>query len=89
MVLGPIGLFILWPGCAKGPLALLKRFVISVLVKLVLAGVGLWLAIKNLHLQPKPLVLGFLAGYILSLILEIIPCIWKVRRCPIEPPRDD
>lgn len=89
LALGPVGLLILWPGCSRGPLALMKRFVISVLVKLILAGVGLWLAIKFLSVQPKPLILGFLAGYIISLFLEIVPCIWKVHRCTIDPSKAD
>ena len=81
LALGPIGLLILWPGCSHGALALLKRFVISVLIKLLIVGLGFWVAIKQLNLEPGQLVLGFLSGYILSLFLEIIPCIWKLRRC--------
>lgn len=81
LALGPLGLVILWPACSRGPLALMKRFVISVLAKLILAGVGLWLAIKLLTVPPTPLVFGFFGGYVVSLAVEIIPCIMKVRKC--------
>ncbi len=81
LALGPIGLGILWGGCSRGAVALMKRFVISVLVKLVIAGIGFWIAIKKIEATPDPLVYGFLVGYLLSLILEISICLWKVRRC--------
>jgi hypothetical protein len=81
LALGPIGLAILWPACSQGALALMKRLVITILVKLALAGIGLYLAIKQLQLPVNELVLGFFAGYLLSLILEISLCLWKVRKC--------
>lgn len=81
LALGPLGLVILWPACSHGPLALMKRFVISVLAKLILAGAGLWAAIKLLAVPPIPLVFGFFGGYVVSLAVEIIPCIMKVRKC--------
>ncbi|MFH1862841.1 MAG: ATP synthase subunit I [bacterium] len=83
VILGPIGLWIIWPACSSNnssPQRLLKRFVVAFLVKLLLVGIGLVVAVKVLHLQPKPLVLGFLGGYLISLFLEIIPCIWKLRQ---------
>ncbi len=79
--LGVIGLFILLPACAKGAPALLKRFVISFLLKLFLVGLGFWIAIKLYAIDPIPLVIGFFVGYIISMFLEILPCIWKLRRC--------
>lgn len=81
LILGPIGLVILWPGCSKGPKSLLIRFTISMLTKLIIAGIGLWLAIKYIKIKPEPLVYGFFVGYLISLFLEIIPCVWKLRRC--------
>ncbi len=81
LLLGPIGLLILWPGCRRGALSLMKRFTISILLKLVLAGVGFYVALKYLHLPVEPLVYGFFAGYTLSLILEVSICAWKVRKC--------
>lgn len=89
LVLGPLGLLILWPGCSRGAQALLLRFVVSVLVKLFIAVIGLLVAIKFLHLNPKPLVYGFLSGYVVSMFLEIIPCIRKVRRCATEASQAD
>ena len=84
LLLGIVGFLILYPACDKGAQKLLKRFVISVLVKLILAGFGFWLGLKVFNLQPVPLVLGFLAGYIVSMFIEILPCIWKLRRCVKE-----
>jgi hypothetical protein len=81
LVLGPLSLLILWPACSQGTLALLKRLVVTVLLKLALAGIGLFLAIKQLHLPAPALVLGFFAGYLISLILEITLCLKKVRKC--------
>jgi hypothetical protein len=89
LALGPIGLLILWPGCSRGAQALLTRFVVSVLVKLLLAGIGFWVVIKFLHLNAPELVLGFMGGYFISLFLEIIPCIWKVRRCANQATQAD
>ena len=80
LILGCIGLLILLPGCTRGARALLTRFVISLLTKLILAGVGFWVAIKVMGIQAAPLAYGFLVGYVISLFLEIIPCIWKLRR---------
>ncbi|HEX7343044.1 MAG TPA: hypothetical protein VF398_02185, partial [bacterium] len=68
-------------GCPRGALSLMKRFTISVLIKLFLAGVGFYLAIKHFKLPIEPLVYGFFGGYCLSLILEISLCAWKVRKC--------
>jgi hypothetical protein len=81
LVLGLLSLLILWPACSEGAMALLKRMVITVLLKLLLAGIGLFLAIKQLHLPAQSLVLGFFAGYLISLCLEISLCLWKVRKC--------
>jgi hypothetical protein len=81
LVLGPLSLIILWPACSKGAMALLKRLVITVLLKLLLAGIGLYLAIKQWHLPAQGLVLGFFAGYLISLVLEISLCLGKVRKC--------
>ena len=80
LALGPMGLLILWGGCARGPLSLLKRFAISMVVKLTLAFLGFWLAVKQLHFPVEPLIYGFFGGYFLSLIMEISVCLWKVRR---------
>lgn len=81
LILGPIGLAILWPACSRGVLPLMKRLVIAILIKLALAGVGLYWAIKHLGWEPTGLVLGFFAGYLISLVLEISLCLWKVRKC--------
>jgi len=81
LALGPIGLLILWPGCSRGVLSIMKRFAASMLLKLALVGLGFWLTIKHLDWPPEPLVFGFFAGYFVSLILEITLCLWKVRRC--------
>ncbi len=59
----------------------MKRFVISVLVKLALAGVGIYLALKYCHLSVEPIIIGFMAGYCISLFLEITLCLRKVRKC--------
>jgi hypothetical protein len=79
--LGPLGLLILWPGCSRGALSLMKRFTISVLLKLLLAGIGFYVALKHLKWPIEPLVYGFFAGYAISLILEISICAYKVRKC--------
>jgi hypothetical protein len=84
LLLGIVGFLILYPACDKGATQLLKRFVISVLVKLVLAAGGFWLGIKLFNLDPTPLVMGFLGGYVISMFVEILPCIWKLRRCMKE-----
>ncbi len=84
LVLGPVSLAILWPACSRGALALLKRLVISMLLKLALAGIGLYVAIKHLGLPARELIIGFFAGYLISLAVEITLCIWKVRRCASE-----
>ena len=81
LLLGPIGLLILWPGCSRGALSLMKRFTISILLKLVLAGIGFYVTLKYLRLPAQPLVYGFFAGYTISLILEVSICAWKVRKC--------
>jgi hypothetical protein len=81
LALGPLSLLILWPACAQGALPLLKRLVITMLMKLALSGVGLYLAIKQLNLPARDLILGFFAGYLISLILEITLCLRKVRKC--------
>lgn len=81
LLLGVVGFLILFPACGKGTQKLLKHFVISILAKLLLAGIGFWLAIKYFRLESVPLVLGFFIGYIVSMFLEILPCIWKIRRC--------
>lgn len=81
LLLGPIGLLILWPGCSRGALSLMKRFTVSVLLKLLLAGIGFYFAVKHFRLPVEPIVYGFLGGYVLSLILEISICAWKVRKC--------
>jgi hypothetical protein len=81
LLLGPLGLLILWPGCSRGALSLMKRFTISILLKLVLAGIGFYVALKYLRLPVEQLVYGFFAGYTISLILEISICAWKVRKC--------
>ena len=84
LFLGIVGFLILYPACDKGAQKLLKRFVISVLIKLLLAGVGFWLSLKVFSLPPLPLVIGFLGGYVVSMFIEILPCIWKLRRCVKE-----
>ena len=89
LLLGVIGLSILWPACSKDFQALLKRFVISMLVKLFLTGGGFWVAIKVLYLDPVPLVIGFSFGYVISMFLEVIPCIWKIRKCTNQTPGID
>ncbi|MCX6640827.1 MAG: hypothetical protein NTW14_10150 [bacterium] len=86
IILGPIGLAILWPGCARGAQSLLNRFILSSILKLIIAGAGLIIGVKALHFDPKPLAIGFLVGYILSLFVEVIPCIWKLRQCSKNPP---
>ena len=81
LLLGPIGLLILWPGCSRGALSLMKRFTIGILLKLALAGLGFFIALKYYRLPVNPLVYGFFAGYTISLILEVSLCAWKVRKC--------
>ncbi|RJP82703.1 MAG: hypothetical protein C4524_00360 [Candidatus Zixiibacteriota bacterium] len=81
LALGPIGLLILWPACSRGASALLQRFVATVLIKLVLAGIGLWVGLRILDMTPYPLVFGFFAGYFVSLIVEILLCLQRVRKC--------
>ena len=81
LLLGPIGLLILWPGCSRGALSLMKRFTISILLKLVLAGIGFFIALKYFRLPVQPLVYGFFAGYTISLVVEVSLCAWKVRKC--------
>jgi hypothetical protein len=81
LLLGIVGFLILFPACGKSPQKLLKHFVIAVLVKLILVGLGLWISVKLLAIEAVPLVFGLFLGYILSLFLEILPCIWKIRRC--------
>ena len=81
LALGPISLLILWPACSRGALALMKRLVITILMKLSLAGVGLYVAIKQIGVPAQELIIGFFAGYFISLILEITLCLRKVRKC--------
>jgi len=81
LLLGPVGLVILWPGCSRGAVSLLKRFAVSMLIKLGLALVGFYVALKQLGMSPEPLAYGFFVGYFLSLILEISLCAGKVRKC--------
>jgi len=81
LFLGIVGLFILLPGCTRGVQALLKRYVITFILKLLIAGIGFWLVIKQFKLDYKPIIIGFLIGYFISLFVEILPCIWKIRKC--------
>ena len=53
LLLGIVGFLILYPACDKGATKLVKRFVISVLAKLVLAAGGFWLGIKLFDLTGK------------------------------------
>ena len=81
LALGLVGLFILLPGCTRGAEGLLKRFVITFIIKLFIAGIGFWLVIKQFKIPYEPIVYGFLVGYFISLFVEILPCIWKLHRC--------